>query len=269
MSGTAIALGVSLVTSAALVAGLALVTFAIGCRAGRHSVLDVAWGIGFGLVAVASLAVTAGHGNTARRSLLAGCTLAWGLRLAGYVWWRNRGRGEDPRYAAVLDRAPGSRNGYALRRVYLPQAVLLWLISVPVQAGMVTTAPPGALAWAGLAVWAAGLGFEATGDWQLARFKADPANHGKVMDRGLWRYTRHPNYFGDACVWWGLFLISAGSAAGLAAVFSPLVMTVLLVAGSGKPMTEARMAKRPGYAEYVARTSGFVPLPPRRISHPG
>jgi steroid 5-alpha reductase family enzyme len=115
-----------------------------------------------------------------------------------------------------------------------------------------------------LAVWLCGLTFEGIGDWQLASFKSDLANRGAVMDRGLWRYSRHPNYFGDACVWWGLFLISFGSWLGLVTIFAPVLMTFLLAAGSGKPITDERLSARPGYADYVRRTSGFVPLPPRR-----
>ena len=183
---------------------------------------------------------------------------------AGYVGWRSRGKGEDPRYTDMLAKAPGHPAAYALRKVFLLQAALIWLISVPVQAGMFQAGGPAWLLAAGLAIWLCGLVFESVGDWQLARFKASPGSRGQVMDRGLWRYTRHPNYFGDACVWWGLFLISCGSWLGLVTIFSPLLMTFLLARGSGKPITEERMAGRPGYAEYVARTSGFIPLPPRR-----
>jgi steroid 5-alpha reductase family enzyme len=118
---------------------------------------------------------------------------------------------------------------------------------------------------AGALIWLCGLVFESVGDWQLGRFKADPANRGKLMDRGLWAYTRHPNYFGDACVWWGLFLISLGSWWGLLTVFSPgVLMTFLLTRGSGKPIAEKHMREtRPGYAACAARTSGFLPMPPR------
>ena len=147
--------------------------------------------------------------------------------------------------------------------MFLTQAGLIWLISIPVQAGMFERGGPAALIWIGLAGWLCGLAFESGGDWQLARFKAAAANRGRVMDRGLWHYTRHPNYFGDACVWWGLFLISCGSWIGLATIFAPALMAFLLAGGSGKPITEGRMAERPGYREYVARTSGFFPLPPR------
>jgi steroid 5-alpha reductase family enzyme len=116
----------------------------------------------------------------------------------------------------------------------------------------------------GVALWAVGLFFEAVGDWQLKGFKADPANKGKIMDRGLWRYTRHPNYFGDACVWWGIWLVAAETGIGVFTVLSPILMTVFLTKGSGARLTEKRMAGRPGFDEYVARTSGFLPLPPKR-----
>lgn len=257
-------LGSTLLVTAGVVLAFMLVMFVVGRRAGRWNVVDAAWGPGFALIAVTALGLSGGYGLTWRRALLTAATLAWGLRLGGYIAWRSRGKGEDPRYEQMLDKAPGSRAAYALRKVFLLQAGLIWLISVPVQAGMFQR---GAGGWAvvtvaGAVLFAGGLAFEAVGDWQLARFKA--SHRGAVMDRGLWRYTRHPNYFGDACVWWGLFGISLGSWAGLAAVFAPALMTFLLAAGSGKPITEERLAARPGYAEYVSRTSGFVPLPPRR-----
>jgi steroid 5-alpha reductase family enzyme len=227
-------------------------------------VVDVVWGPGFALVALVSLAMSGGHGDGGRKALLTVATVAWGLRLGGFIAWRGRGQGEDPRYAEMLDKAPGSRAAYALRKVFLLQAGLIWLISVPVQAGMFERGGPPWIAIAGAVIWLTGLVFESIGDWQLARFKASPANKGRVMDVGLWHYTRHPNYFGDACVWWGLFLISLGTWAGLITIYSPVLMTFLLTRGSGKPITERRLGSRPGYAEYVARTSGFFPLPPRR-----
>jgi steroid 5-alpha reductase family enzyme len=271
MSGGALAaFAVTLLVSAAAVVALMLVTFAISLAVGRNSVVDTAWGLGFALVAVVSLATSAGHGDLGRRLLLTLATVAWGVRLAAHIGWRSRGAGEDPRYAAMLAKAPGSRAAYALRKVFLTQAAVIWLISIPVQAGMFERARLGPLAVAGGLIWLCGLIFEAGGDWQLARFKADPGNRGKIMDSGLWRYTRHPNYFGDSCVWWGLFLISLGSWWGLLAVFSPVAMTFLLTRGSGKPITEAHMmATRPGYARYAARTSGFFPLPPRAAPRGG
>ena len=158
----------------------------------------------------------------------------------------------------------------ALRRVRLEAACArrrLQLTITPghavVQAGMVQQAPVSAVTVAGCAVWLIGFFFEAVGDWQLTRFRADPANRGRIMDRGLWRYTRHPNYFGDACMWWGLFGTGYGSAVQLVTVVSPLLMTFILTRGTGQRLTDRRMAQtRPDYAEYAARTSGFIPLPP-------
>jgi steroid 5-alpha reductase family enzyme len=190
---------------------------------------------------------------------------AWGGRLAWHVAVRARGAGEDPRYKELIDRAPGDVNWYALRKVYLPQLVVLWIVLLPLPAGMTQRAAADAVTVIGGVVWLAGFVFEVVGDWQLAQFKADSANRGQIMDRGLWRYTRHPNYFGDACMWWGLFLISYGSPIQLLTLVSPLLMTFILTWGTGQRMTDRRMSQnRPGYAAYVARTSGFVPLPPRR-----
>jgi steroid 5-alpha reductase family enzyme len=267
MSG---AFGIMLLSTAVAVLALLMVTFAVALRVGRHSVVDTVWGLGFALAAVVALVTSAGHGNGDRRLLLTVATAVWGVRLAAHIGWRSRGASEDPRYAAMLAKAPGSAAAYAFRKVYLTQAGLIWLISIPVQAGMFERAAPGPAAVAGGAVWLCGLFFESVGDWQLTRFRADPANRGKLMDHGLWRYTRHPNYFGDACVWWGLFLISLGSAYGLLTVFSPVLMTYLLTMGSGKPIAEAHMlATRPGYAGYAARTSGFFPLRPRAAARGG
>ena len=259
--------GITLVATAAALLVMMAVTFAVALKAHKHSVVDTAWGAGLALVAVVSLAT--GHGQPARQYTLLAASVLWGTRLAAYVGWRNRGQPEDPRYRDLLAKAKakakGNRNLYPLRTIYLLQALLLWLATVPVQAGMSERSPAGPLTIIGAAAWLAGFVFESVGDGQLARFKADPAHQGLIMDRGLWRYTRHPNYFGDFCMWWGLFLISLGSWAGLAAVFAPLLMTFILTRGSGARLTDQRMAAtRPGYADYAARTSGFFPRPPRR-----
>ncbi len=257
-----------LATAVALLVTMA-VTFAVALRAGKHSVVDTAWGVGLALTALVSLLATAGHGQPVRRLTLLAASALWGVRLAVHVARRNHGKPEDPRYRDLLGRAKGSKNRYALRVVYLLQALILWLASLPVQAGMLERAPAGPVTVLGAAIWAGGFVFESVGDAQLARFKADPANRGQVMDRGLWRYTRHPNYFGDACMWWGIFLIALGSAAELPAAIAPLLMTLLLTRGSGQRLTDRRMtATRPQYADYAARTSGFIPLPPRRPAAP-
>ncbi|MET8677389.1 DUF1295 domain-containing protein [Streptomyces sp. NPDC004647] len=258
------AFGTGLAAAAVAALVVMLVTFGVARAVGLHRIVDVAWGLAFVAVAVVSYGMSAGYGDGGRRLLVTVLTVVWGLRLAGHIAWRGGGHGEDPRYERLLDRARGSRDAYALRMVYLLQAALVWLVSLPVQAAQYVPGPMGAIAAAGAALWLLGLVFEAVGDWQLALFKAEPANRGRIMDRGLWSWTRHPNYFGDFCVWWGLYLITCDdpAAAGVSAV-APLVMSYLLINGSGKPLLERHMANRPGYAEYRARTSGFLPMPPR------
>ncbi|MDL4813213.1 DUF1295 domain-containing protein [Actinomadura opuntiae] len=255
----------NLACTAAAVTAVLAVTFALAAQLGRHSVIDVAWGLGFCAIAAVSAAVSVGQGDAVRRWVVLAMTVLWGLRLAVHIGWRARGAGEDPRYEDLLAKAPGNRTLYALRKVYLPQGLVLWLVSLPIQVAMYQDGPPGAAFYAGVLIWTVGLAFEAVGDFQLTRFTADPANHGKVMDTGLWRYTRHPNYFGDALVWWGLFLATCDHWTGLLTLFSPALMTALLAKGTGKPLLEKRMAHtRAGYADYVSSTSGFVPMPPRR-----
>jgi len=259
--------GLTLVVTAAALLILQGLTFAVAVRIGKHSVVDTAWGIGIALAALTAFVTSLGHGQAERRYLLLVASILWGARLAGYVGWRNHGKPEDPRYEDMLAKATGSRNLYALRKIYLLQAAILWLATVPVQAGMLERAKPGPLAIVGAVLFAIGFFFESVGDWQLYRFKADPANKGQIMDRGLWHYTRHPNYFGDFCMWWGLFAISYGSWQELPALVAPLLMTFILTRGTGASMTDRRMkASRPGYVDYVERTSGFIPLPPKRRS---
>jgi steroid 5-alpha reductase family enzyme len=259
------ALGWSELAAACSMLVLVAIAAAVGTRIGKHAVMDVAWGASIAVAGLASFLASAGHGAPARRWLLLGAALAWGGRLAWHVAVRVRGAGEDPRYRELLDRTTGNRNWYALRVIYLPQVMILWIACLPLPAGMTQPAAPGAITVIGGVAWLTGLVFEAAGDWQLARFRANPANRGQIMDRGVWRYTRHPNYFGDACMWWGLFLISYGSAPQLLTLVSPLLMTIILTRGSGQRMTDRRMSRtRPGYAAYAARTSGFIPLPPRR-----
>jgi steroid 5-alpha reductase family enzyme len=246
---------------------LFLLTFLVARIVRRWNVVDITWGLSFVVAAAASFAWSTQlhHGDTARRVLVLVLTCLWGLRLSAFIGWRSRGKGEDPRYHDIMARGTGSRTVRALTVVFLPQAVLSWLVSMPVQMAMYLRPPAGPLAWVGTAVWGLGLFFEAAGDAQMSAFRSDPANKGQVMDRGLWHYTRHPNYFGDATVWTGLFLIAAGRWPGVLTFFSPLVMLYFLYFKSGKGLLEKSMAdSRPGYREYMQRTSGFLPLPPRR-----
>ncbi|MFC9388698.1 DUF1295 domain-containing protein [Streptomyces venezuelae] len=268
MNGTAwSALLINLVACAATAGALLLATFAVAVRRGLHRIVDIAWGLAFSAVAVVTWLLSAGHGDDGRRLLAAAATVLWGLRLAAHIARRSRGHGEDPRYTALLAKAPGNRTLYALRTVYLGQAALVWLISLPVQAASYSSAPLDLPAFCGIALWALGLAFEAVGDHQLARFKQDPANRGRIMDKGLWAWTRHPNYFGDCLVWWGLYVLACTAwQPALTVLVSPVLMTALLTVGSGKRLLEKHMSGRPGYAAYAARTSGFFPLPPRRTA---
>ncbi|MEV6563574.1 DUF1295 domain-containing protein [Streptomyces kronopolitis] len=263
------ALAVGAAASAGAALTVLLVTFAAARAKGLHRLVDIAWGVAFAVVALVGWVLSAGHGDDGRRLVVTVLTVVWGLRLAAHIARRGRGHGEDPRYERMLARAPGNRDAYALRMVYLLQAALVWLVSLPVQVAQYLPVPlgPGAVA-AGL-LWAAGFVFESVGDHQLARFKSDPAHRGRIMDRGLWSWTRHPNYFGDFLVWWGLFGLACGTwQAAAVTVVSPLVMSFLLTLGSGKRLLEKQLADRPGYAAYTARTSGFLPLPPRRHPDP-
>lgn len=227
------------------------------------SIADIVWGLGFVWMAWASL--LAGDRTSPRGWLLVALTTVWGLRLAGYLLWRKWGHGEDPRYAALRQRSGPRFWLTSLGTVFGLQGLLIWLVSLPVQRALARGEPLGSVDALGVLTWAVGLFFEGVGDWQLARFKANPKNAGRVCDRGLWRYTRHPNYFGDCLVWWGLWLVSFAGGAGLWTIVSPLVMSWLLVRVSGVALTEQRMAARSEeYRKYMQRTSAFLPWPPRK-----
>lgn len=249
----------------AVTAGVFLVLWIVSLRTRNASLVDIWWGPGFALIALLSFALTP-EGALSRRQLVLVLTTIWGLRLGTHLLVRNTGKDEDFRYAAMR-KAWGHGFGMkSLTRVFLLQAVLMWVVSFPVQAAMRSATPAtlGFFDWLGILVWAFGLFFETVGDLQLARFKKDPANADRVMDRGLWRFTRHPNYFGDACAWWGLWLIAFAVPGGFWSIVGPITMTVLLTSVSGVPMLERKIGeRRPGYDEYARRTSAFLPRPPR------
>ena len=259
--------GVALVLVSAAVVGVAMFTLWLVSVAVRDvSIVDVAWGPAMWLVAVLALAL--GTGVFERRLLVFALVGIWGFRLAIHVGRRNRGRGEDDRYVAFRERFGSGYWWISLFQVFLLQGALALVVSLPVQAAGVGARPAtlGVLDGLGTVVWAIGLVFEAVGDAQLARFAGDPANRGSVLDRGLWRYTRHPNYFGDAVLWWGIGLIGLATPWGWWALAGPALMTFLLVRVSGVAMLERTIGeRRPGYAGYVRRTSAFVPLPPKRV----
>jgi steroid 5-alpha reductase family enzyme len=255
----------------AAAAALQAATLAIATRTHRHSIVDVTWGLGFLVIAVVAGALAWGDGGNGRRGLVVLLTAAWALRLATHIGLRLRGlTGEDPRYTELLERAGAKgvgRTRYAITRIYLPQGATQWFVSLPVQVAVFQRGGLGVLGVLGVIVWAVGFVFETVGDLQLTRFRNDPGSRGRVLDTGLWRYTRHPNYFGDACVWWGLSLLAFAHWPGILTVLSPVLMTYLLTKGTGADLLERTIAdRRPGYADYVRRTSGFVPLPPRKAA---
>jgi steroid 5-alpha reductase family enzyme len=240
-----------------------LAVWAASVRMRDASIVDVFWGPAFAVVGWTSVAVA---GPSPRGTLLAALATAWGLRLAVHLARRRRGQGEDRRYAAMRA-AHGERFALAsLFTVFLLQAALVWIVSLPLQAASAIRpeAPLGAVDAAGAAVFGIGLAFEAVADAQLARFLAEPRNQGGVMQSGLWRYSRHPNYFGDFLVWWGLGIVALAAGAWWA-LAGPALMTFLLMRVSGVTLLEKTIGdRRPAYAAYAARTSAFFPRPPRR-----
>jgi steroid 5-alpha reductase family enzyme len=261
------ALGVNLVVTAVVVAVLMLATFGYAMRTRVHAIMDTIWPLGFVLIAAVSFGLSSGHGDTGRRVLVLALTAVWGLRLGGHIFARNHGQGEDKRYASLLRRNTGSLARFVLRHIYWAQGRFMWFVSLPLQVAMYERASLSFVTWLGVAVWTVGFGFEAVGDLQLRRFKASPGNAGRVLDRGLWRYTRHPNYFGDAVLWFGLWLLACSHWLGILTVAAPVFMANMLIRHTGKKLLEKHMARSKGaaYADYVRRTSGFIPWPPRRL----
>jgi len=228
-------------------------------------VADIFWGPGFVLTAWLSFGLTEGY--DCRKLIITALATLWGLRLGGYIFIRNLGKPEDPRYTAIRRRHGDSFPLRSLFIIFGLQGVLLFIISLPLQ--LAQTAPvPAELTWfdlAGMAVWTAGFLFEAVADFQLYRFKADPANRGRVMDRGLWAWSRHPNYFGETLVWWGLFIIALSTPLGPWTAASPLLITFLLLRVSGVTLLEKNLKKsKPRYDEYIRKTSAFIPWFPRK-----
>lgn len=228
------------------------------------SIVDIVWGGAGALIAINTFLVT--DGALPRMALITAMTVVWGSRLALHIASRKRGKGEDFRYAAMRAEHPESFPRRSLVTVFLLQAFLIWAISLPVQVAQFQRVPSGltVLDLFGLGVWILGFGFEAVSDRQLRSFLSDPANDGRVMDQGLWRYSRHPNYFGDSLIWWGIFLVAAATPRGWVTVLSPVLMTFFLMKVSGVPMLERALAeRREGYRDYMLRTSSFFPWPPR------
>ena len=250
--------------SGALLFGLMILLWLISLRLKNASIIDIWWGIIFVLIAWFAFALTP-QGYLPRKQLLCTLVTIWGLRLAIHIGLRNTGKPEDFRYAKW--RADHGKNWWwiSLFQVFLLQGSLIWLISAPILAAQTSGFPAilTPLDWLGTVVWIIGFLFEGIGDFQLMGFKANPANRGKILTEGLWQFTRHPNYFGEAVLWWGIYGIALAAGQGWT-IFSPIIMTFLLVRVSGVVMLEQAMKMKPGYEEYMRRTSAFIPWFPRR-----
>lgn len=251
-----------IITSSATLGAVLLALWLLSIFIGKVSFIDAFWGTGFLVVAGAAAATLPELGEVQWLGVI--LLFLWGLRLSLYLLKRFLQHGEDPRYVRMTAGKDGiQRHFFTLWFVFGLQGVLILIISAPILA--LLAAPPteiGTLGYIGTALWLVGVFFEWVGDWQLARFKNNPDNSGKVLDTGLWAWTRHPNYFGDTCVWWGLWLISASPYT----IFAPALMTFLLMKWSGVPLLEKGLKKRrPDYTDYIARTSSFFPRPPKKI----
>lgn len=229
------------------------------------TLVDSLWGLGFVLIAWITFGLTEGY--TGRKVLIVVLTTVWGLRLSAHLSWRNWGKGEDPRYGGWRQ-AGGNRFWIiSLFKVFLLQALFMWVIALAIQYAQMSRTPAHftRLDLMGLIIWMIGFLFESVSDWQLARFKTDPANRGKVMDRGLWAYSRHPNYFGECLIWWGIFLIALSTPHSWWTIISPFIISAVLLKMTGIPLTEKTIVdRRPGYREYIRRTPAFIPWFPKK-----
>ncbi|UCF18755.1 MAG: DUF1295 domain-containing protein [Gemmatimonadota bacterium] len=252
-------------TALGAILGLMTLVWIVSVIERDASIIDIFWGIGFVVAAWIYFYFT--EAETMRRYLVAGLVTLWGVRLSVYIFWRNWGEGEDYRYRTMRAKNPKLFPWLSLATVFWLQAVLCWAISIPFLQAQRAPTPQSLiwLDWLAIIFFVIGFTFEAGGDLQLALFKRDPQNRGKVLDRGFWRYTRHPNYFGDAMVWWGFFLFAAATPGALWTIYSPILMTFLLLRVSGVALLERGLREtKPAYRDYVRRTSAFVPWFPRR-----
>jgi steroid 5-alpha reductase family enzyme len=252
----------------AILAGIFVLLWLLSIALRDPSFVDSWWA--FGMPVLAGLSFLETGPPTPRKYLLLLLCTVWGFRLGFYLLWRWRTHGADPRYEKMMANAKSRRGwGFAMASglmVFALQMPLQFIVSLPVQLGQVSPVPAmiGIVGWIGVALAVVGILFEGISDLQLVQFKANPANKGKVLDSGLWRYSRHPNMFGDACLWWGLYLIAAETAVGRWSILGPVAITFLLTRFSGVPTVEGSMRKkRPDYEDYVRRTSGFIPWFPK------
>jgi steroid 5-alpha reductase family enzyme len=252
------------VASAQTIACMMVIVWLLSLILRDASIVDLVWGLGFVLVAWTVFITVPGESVT--RWLLVGLTSLWGLRLSVYLARRNLGNPEDFRYQQMRSRRPW----FPLTSLYVVfglQGLVMWVVSLPLQVSIATSQSGWSwLHFVGAAVWATGVSFEAVGDWQLAKFKTNPENAGQVLDTGLWRFTRHPNYFGDFLVWWGLYLVALAQSDAWWTAIGPIVMSIFLMRISGVTLLEKTLREtKPAYAAYVSKTNAFFPAPPKRL----
>jgi len=280
--------------AATVVFGLLTVLWAIGVAVKDASLIDIFWGFGF--LVVAAVCLYLANVKTPYLILLAALPIIWGVRLSLYLAKRNLGHGEDVRYVAMQKRAAKkgmSEMSWRLRSlltIFFGQGLLIMIVSAPIWVAMATgqmfglfgevsstttgeefkATTIGLLSILGATLWLIGFIFEAIGDWQLSKFMKSMKNYDgpyedkPILDTGLWKYTRHPNYFGNACMWWGIWLVACQAPWGWATILAPIIMTLLLTRVSGRNLLERSLKKRPAYRAYMERTSGFIPRPPKK-----
>lgn len=240
------------------------IAFVIAQKKKNNGLIDIAWGMGFVVAALTSLIITSEP--SVRGFLLTSLVLLWGLRLSYHLFRRNWNKEEDYRYRAMREKW-GDSNPYvtAYFRVFMPQLILLFIIVQPVlRANLKSGGPLDLLDFIGLAIWLTGYFFEVVGDWQLKQFISKSENKGRLMKSGLWSYSRHPNYFGEATMWWGIFIIASSVPGALFTIVSPILITYLLLFVSGVPLLEKKYQNHPEWKEYAEKTSIFVPMPPKK-----
>ncbi len=249
-------------TAGLVILGMMTALWLLSLALKNASIVDIFWGLGF--VCVAWLAFSLGSGYLPRKQLAITLVTLWGLRLAIYIGIRNWGKGEDFRYATWRTQHGARWWWRSFLQVFVLQGFLMWMLSTPLiaaqSAGFPAILTP--LDVLGASLFIVGLLFESGGDLQLMLFKANPANKGKLLTTGLWKYTRHPNYFGDAMVWWGFYIIALAAGYGWT-IYAPTLMTWLLMRVSGVALLERTMKAKPGYEEYMQRTSAFFPWFPK------
>ncbi len=237
--------------------------YLLALRLKDNSIVDIGWGVGFIIVALATL-ISSGT-FFPKQLLITAIIIAWGLRLAVYIFMRNNGRGEDYRYRQWREEWGKTIYWRSYLQVFMLQGVIMFIVALPVmQINSSSSSELSMIDILGFVVWLTGFLFESIGDTQMMRFKNNPSNKGKIMRSGLWKYTRHPNYFGEALLWWGIFIIAASTGNVFLSLVSPLLLTFLLLRVSGVAMLEKKYTGNAEYDEYIRTTSSFIPMIPRK-----